>query len=104
MLYPTVFGGLPSYLSNPLPPKRVDPARRRLKVEEKNTSDWENWLEDDVILDYTTFTEQLLTRLGDYTTLNGGPWIFHKGISALFLFIFNETSPIPGLSVFKGKY
>jgi hypothetical protein len=97
--YPTVFDGLPSYLSNPLPPKRVDPARRRLKVEEKNTRDWENWLEDDVILDYTTFTEQLLTRLGDYTTLNGGPWIFHKGISALFLFIFNETSQIPGLSV-----
>jgi len=96
--YPTIFEGLPSYLSTPMAPKRADPKRRTLRLEDRNAEVFQQWTDADAITDYDLFVNAAQNRLNDYLSPNGS-WIYFVGTAACYLYKLDEEAPIPGLSV-----
>ena len=96
--YPTIFEGLPSYLSTPMAPKRANPKRRTLRLEERNTDVFQQWMDADIITDYDLLVKSAQNKLKDYLSPIGS-WISFAGTTACYLYIFVEEAPIPGLSV-----
>ena len=74
---PTIFPGLPSYLSSNVTPTRKDPEMRRREAAIREEHELDNWLAADNIMDY----EDLLQRC-EATSVNND-WLFHKNLDYL---------------------
>ena len=96
--YPTIFEGLPSYLSTPMAPKRADPKRRTLRLEERNEEVFQQWMNADTTADYDLFEKATQNKLQDYLSPIDS-WIYFAGSAACYFYKLDEEAPIPGLSV-----
>jgi hypothetical protein len=95
---PTLFDGLPSYLSTQLLPPRKDSNRRHSNIELHNINVMDAWLQEDIIADFNNLAELVIQRCSDELSSNG-LWTLHRGSNALFFYIFNDASVIPCLRV-----
>lgn len=84
---PTLFDGLPSYLSTQLPPKRKDPNCRHAKIELRNVELMNAWTQSDMMLDFNNLTEFASQKCKDELSPDE-PWALHIGSSALFFLHF----------------
>jgi len=95
--YPSIFPHLPQYLSDKVTAPRKDPNRWRAEIDERSDAVLAGFLQGDVIKDYTSFTELIQSRIKDHVAASC--WSVFSGCNATFLYVFDEQSNVPGLSV-----
>lgn len=66
--YPSIFPNLSSYLTTPVVPLRKDPNERRAQVHRREEAMVEDFLNDDVITDYSCLVRNINTRIATYLT------------------------------------